>query len=180
MCVGDGTSCTPARDVSAMARRATIRRKSFICGIAATRPKPRATSGSSKPSKLTTRSRRVAHIPGFRPAAVLIPLIPRDGGLHVAFMQRALGVSLTGDVSDHTLFFLYGTGSNGKTLFQETVCALLGGPRTAKVPVYSHFGGATPEALVANAQKILAEGFNALNSLRIDDVYHQAKRTGPL
>jgi galactonate dehydratase len=44
------------------------------------------------------------------------------------------------------------------------VCALLGGPRTAKVPVYSHFGGRTPEELVENAQRALAEGFNAVKS----------------
>lgn len=44
------------------------------------------------------------------------------------------------------------------------VCALLGGPRTAKVPVYSHFGGRTPEKLVENARGVLAEGFNAIKS----------------
>jgi galactonate dehydratase len=44
------------------------------------------------------------------------------------------------------------------------VCALLGGPRTAKVPVYSHFGGATPEALVKDARRVMAEGYNAIKS----------------
>jgi len=44
------------------------------------------------------------------------------------------------------------------------VCALLGGPRTAKVPVYSHFGGRTPQELVESAQRVLAEGFNAIKS----------------
>lgn len=42
------------------------------------------------------------------------------------------------------------------------VCALLGGPLTAKVPVYSHFGGRTPQELVEDAQRVLAEGFNAI------------------
>ena len=44
------------------------------------------------------------------------------------------------------------------------VCALLGGPRTAQVPVYSHFGGATPEALVESARRVLDEGYNAIKS----------------
>ena len=44
------------------------------------------------------------------------------------------------------------------------VCALLGAPRETRVPVYSHFGGRTPEELVENAQKIVAEGFNAIKS----------------
>ena len=44
------------------------------------------------------------------------------------------------------------------------VCALLGGPRVARVPIYSHFGGRTSEALVDRAQRTLGEGFNAIKS----------------
>jgi len=42
-----------------------------------------------------------------------------------AFLQRAVGYSLTGDVSEHCLFFLYGKGRNGKTTFLEILRALL-------------------------------------------------------
>jgi 8-oxo-dGTP pyrophosphatase MutT (NUDIX family) len=38
--------------------------------------------------RLAARKRRAARIPGFRPAAVLLPLVPRDRTLHLAFMQR--------------------------------------------------------------------------------------------
>lgn len=44
----------------------------------------------------------------------------------IAFLQRAVGYALTGDVSEHCLFLLYGTGRNGKTTFMETLAALLG------------------------------------------------------
>ena len=50
-----------------------------------------------------------------------------DGnGELIRFLQRAIGYSLTGDVSEQALFFLYGTGANGKTTFLNTVLELLG------------------------------------------------------
>lgn len=42
-----------------------------------------------------------------------------DDGL-IAFAQRMLGYSLTGSIRDHALFFLYGTGGNGKGVFLNT------------------------------------------------------------
>jgi 8-oxo-dGTP pyrophosphatase MutT (NUDIX family) len=39
-------------------------------------------------SRITARNRRSARIPGFRPASVLVPLVPRGDSLHLAFMQR--------------------------------------------------------------------------------------------
>lgn len=44
----------------------------------------------------------------------------------IGFLQRAAGYSLTGDVSERVLFILYGVGANGKSVFDETVAALLG------------------------------------------------------
>jgi putative DNA primase/helicase len=37
------------------------------------------------------------------------------------FLQRACGYSLTGQTVEHALFFLYGTGANGKSTFVETM-----------------------------------------------------------
>lgn len=45
----------------------------------------------------------------------------------VNFLQRAIGYTLTGNVTEQCLFFLYGTGSNGKSTFIETIMGLLGG-----------------------------------------------------
>ena len=42
------------------------------------------------------------------------------------FLQLAVGYTLTGQTDEHCLFFLYGTGQNGKTTFTETIRRLLG------------------------------------------------------
>jgi putative DNA primase/helicase len=43
-----------------------------------------------------------------------------------AFLQRVIGYCLTGSVREHALFFLYGTGANGKSVFLSTIAGLLG------------------------------------------------------
>jgi putative DNA primase/helicase len=42
-----------------------------------------------------------------------------------AFMQRMCGYALTGSTREHALFFGYGTGANGKTVFTDTVAGIL-------------------------------------------------------
>lgn len=42
------------------------------------------------------------------------------------FLQRAVGYSLTGDVSEQCVFVLYGTGANGKSTFLTTLETMLG------------------------------------------------------
>ncbi len=73
---------------------------------------------------------------------------------------RTGGIMFTSAISgiDQALWDLKGKALNAP------VCALLGGPRTAKVPVYSHFGGRDIPAMVDNAQRVLSEGFNAIKS----------------
>lgn len=44
----------------------------------------------------------------------------------VDFVQRAAGYTLTGNIGEHCLFFLYGSGANGKSTFTETLQAVLG------------------------------------------------------
>lgn len=44
----------------------------------------------------------------------------------IAFVQRAVGYSLSGDTREHALFLLWGTGCNGKSVFVEVLRALLG------------------------------------------------------
>lgn len=44
----------------------------------------------------------------------------------IGFLRRAVGYALTGDTSEQVLFFLYGTGRNGKSTFVETIRALFG------------------------------------------------------
>jgi putative DNA primase/helicase len=49
----------------------------------------------------------------------------RDADL-AGFLQRMVGYALTGSTREHALFFLYGTGANGKSVFLSTVSSILG------------------------------------------------------
>jgi putative DNA primase/helicase len=44
----------------------------------------------------------------------------------IGYLQRVIGYSLTGDVSEQSLWFFHGTGANGKSTFLGTILALLG------------------------------------------------------
>lgn len=52
----------------------------------------------------------------------------------ISFIQRAVGYSLVGDTSEQCLFFAYGIGKNGKSVFFETL-KMLFGEYYAKAPV---------------------------------------------
>ena len=43
-----------------------------------------------------------------------------------AYLQRMAGYCLTGVTTEHALFFLYGTGANGKSVFVNTLADILG------------------------------------------------------
>ncbi len=43
-----------------------------------------------------------------------------------AYLQRVVGYALTGSTQEHALFFLYGTGANGKSVFVNTLATILG------------------------------------------------------
>lgn len=45
----------------------------------------------------------------------------------IAFMQEALGMSLSGDTSEQCLFICHGNGSNGKTTMLETIRIIMAG-----------------------------------------------------
>lgn len=67
----------------------------------------------------------------YDPAAVcpdfeefLAQILPQEG--LIPFMQRAIGYTLTGVTTEQMLFFLYGTGANGKSTFIETMQKLFG------------------------------------------------------
>lgn len=57
-------------------------------------------------------------------------IFKNDGGSTnyeiIDFLQKAIGYTLTGDISEQVMFFLYGTGRNGKSTFINTVQTLLG------------------------------------------------------
>jgi putative DNA primase/helicase len=54
------------------------------------------------------------------------------------FMQRICGYALTGSIREHAMFFLYGTGANGKSVFLNSVSRMLGTyARTAPIETFT-------------------------------------------
>jgi len=55
-----------------------------------------------------------------------------------SFLQRVIGYCLTGSTREHALFFMFGTGANGKSVFLSTIAALLGDySKTAPVSIFT-------------------------------------------
>jgi putative DNA primase/helicase len=60
----------------------------------------------------------------------------RNRGLQ-AFLQLMCGYALTGSTSEEVLFFLYGTGANGKSVFLNTIAGVMGDyARTAPIETF--------------------------------------------
>jgi putative DNA primase/helicase len=90
-------------------------------------------TGETRPPKrddYCTKQTAVAPAPpgSARPGLWLAFLdrVSNQRGELVAFMQRFLGYSLTGDISEHVFAFLFGTGRNGKGVFCRTAISVLG------------------------------------------------------
>ena len=69
-----------------------------------------------------------------------LAFLPRVTGERRAagFIQRMLGYALTGDHAAHALFFLYGTGANGKSVLLDTVAGILADyHRTAPIETFA-------------------------------------------
>jgi putative DNA primase/helicase len=56
----------------------------------------------------------------------------------IAFLQRIVGYALTGVTREHALFFLYGTGANGKSTFLNAITGAMGDYcRTAPIETFT-------------------------------------------
>jgi putative DNA primase/helicase len=54
------------------------------------------------------------------------------------FLQRLCGYSLTGITREHAMFFFYGTGANGKSVFINTISGLMGDyAKTAPIETFT-------------------------------------------
>ncbi len=76
------------------------------------------------------------------------------------YLQRVAGYCLTGSVSEHALFFLYGTGGNGKGVFVSTLVGLMGDyARTAPIEIFhasKHDRHPTELAMLRGARLVVA------------------------
>ncbi len=67
--------------------------------------------------------------------AFLSEIFPSEDTRH--FLQKAIGYTLTGDTTEQVMFFLYGTGKNGKSTFINTIQHLLSDyARQAKIDTF--------------------------------------------
>ncbi len=79
----------------------------------------------------------------------------------ITFLQRAAGYTLTGDTSEQCLFYLYGTGKNGKSTWSELLMHLLGA-YALKTPtetlMVKQYGGSVPNdiARLPGARMVLS------------------------
>ena len=86
-------------------------------------------SGRLRPHERTDRMTKITtstpkgECPQWR--AFLNDVTGGDQGLQ-DYMQRMAGYALTGSTQEHALFFLYGTGANGKSVFVNTLADILG------------------------------------------------------
>ena len=84
---------------------------------------------SHDPGQLMTKITAAPYTPGATCPTwhgVLDRIFAHDQAL-IDFVQLAIGYSLTGHVGEQCLFFLYGTGANGKSTFTGAIQDLLGG-----------------------------------------------------
>jgi putative DNA primase/helicase len=102
-----------------------------------------------------------------------------------SYLQRVMGYTLTGSVREEVMFVLYGTGSNGKSTFRETVHSLLGDYALAadagllierKTP-----GGASPELARLKGRRLVSINETSendhLNEARVKFITSQDKIT---
>jgi len=76
----------------------------------------------------------------------------------VAFIRRAVGYTLTGDLSEQLYFFLHGIGANGKSVFISILEALLGDYRhraSAELLERSYNRNKSPEIAEMRAKRLV-------------------------
>jgi putative DNA primase/helicase len=82
----------------------------------------RANDRADRMTKITTATPR-GECPQWR--SFLSDVTGGDQNLQ-DYLQRMVGYALTGSTREHALFFLYGTGANGKSVFVNTMADILG------------------------------------------------------
>jgi putative DNA primase/helicase len=88
-------------------------------------------TGADRPHRAADYMTRLAGTgpdPGC-PTAAWLKFLDRVCGQNaelIAFLQRVAGYSLTGSTAEHALFFLFGTGANGKSTFVNALTSAWG------------------------------------------------------
>ena len=78
----------------------------------------------SRPEQYLTKRTEVAPAPSGTPHPLWTAFLRTVTGDHhelQSYLQRVAGCCLTGEVKEHVMFFLHGTGANGKSVFVNTL-----------------------------------------------------------
>jgi putative DNA primase/helicase len=93
---------------------------------------------SHSPSDYLTQMTAVAPGGSCPTWQVFLHRVTAGDALLQEFLQRATGYCLTGLTDEHALFFIYGTGANGKSVYINTVAGLLADyHRTAPIETFT-------------------------------------------
>lgn len=111
------------------------------------------------PARLITKMAPVEHDPDATCPTwdtFLNMIFGNDASL-IAFLQRAVGYTLTSDIREQVLLILYGTGANGKTTFLETISAMMGD--YAKAADFSTFAVSQGEKIPNDLARLVGARF---------------------
>ncbi|MEB0078281.1 phage/plasmid primase, P4 family [Pseudomonas sp. CCI3.2] len=91
----------------------------------------------------------------------------------IGFMQRLAGNCVSGSVQEEMMFFLYGLGANGKSVFCTVVEAALGEYSSTVAPVMLMKGGAREADL--NVCRLVGARLASANELGIKDIWDEQR-----
>jgi len=85
-----------------------------------------------------------------------------DGDIdYQPFLQRMIGYCASGSTHEHVLFFLYGSGANGKGIFLNTIAAIMGDyAKTAPMDTFTNSSNdrhPTDMAMLQGARMVFAQ-----------------------
>lgn len=87
----------------------------------------------------------------------------------ICFIRRAVGYALTGNVGEQVLFFLYGTGANGKSTFIRAILDMLGDYGRQSAPQFLMTGDRHPTE-IADLQ-----GARFVATIEVEEGRHMAE-----
>lgn len=130
----------------------------------------------AKPSDLITKSSPVIYDPNAN-CPIWLKFLDRvlDHDVElIKFVQRAIGYSLTGVIDDEALFFLYGSGANGKSIFLETIINMMGG-YTIRLGLESLLKKRNGEGIPNDIARLKGVRFCAASEIDQDGRFNESK-----
>jgi putative DNA primase/helicase len=85
-------------------------------------------TGNSRPARIDAYATKITGVAPGGQCPIwqgFLCRVTNDDQELIAFLRRVCGYALTGITREHALFFLHGTGANGKSAFMSTVAAIL-------------------------------------------------------